>query len=119
VSVFLICRGYANGMPCPFDGMYLERYNPNGDERRGLGRWTKDKADAKRFATKGEAFELWRAVRTVDPVRPWDGKPNRPLTAFNVEITEVRDGPGDRHQSVDDVAQRGTPAGAGDQGTDR
>jgi hypothetical protein len=34
------------------------------------------------------AFDLWQSSPTVDPVRP-DGKPNRPLTGFDVEFTRL------------------------------
>jgi hypothetical protein len=44
--------------------------------------------EAKRFADKVEAFEAWRGINQVDPVRP-DGKLNRPLSAYTVEITDA------------------------------
>lgn len=43
---------------------------------------------AKRFPDKAEAFEAWKGVNQVDPVRP-DGAPNRPLSAYTVEIEEL------------------------------
>lgn len=40
---------------------------------------------AKRFASGLEALELWKAVAPPPhSVRPWDGRPNRPLTAFHM-----------------------------------
>jgi hypothetical protein len=39
---------------------------------------------ATRYTTT-EAFELWRSVDPRNPTRA-DGKPNRPLTAFTVNI---------------------------------
>lgn len=36
-------------------------------------------------AWTGDALALWRSVCSSDPVRP-DGRPNRPLTAFTVEV---------------------------------
>jgi hypothetical protein len=46
---------------------------------------TTDPLQAKMYADAKEATAEWRAVSHVRPVRP-DGKPNRPLTAFTVEI---------------------------------
>lgn len=43
---------------------------------------------AKRYATRADAMEAWRLPSTTYPVRP-DGQPNRPLTAFNIELIEV------------------------------
>lgn len=46
---------------------------------------TIDPADALPFDTFSSAFEFARQQSTVFPTRP-DGEPNRPLTAFTVEI---------------------------------
>jgi hypothetical protein len=40
---------------------------------------------ALRFESAGAAMEFWRTRSKTVPTRP-DGKPNRPLTAFTVEI---------------------------------
>lgn len=50
--------------------------------------FTAARAQAKRFADKAEAMEAWRGVNQVEPTRP-DGKPNRPLTAYTVEIVDA------------------------------
>ncbi len=44
-------------------------------------------ADAMRFADAGVALDYWKRPSTVDPIR--DGKPNRPLTAYTVQIMTV------------------------------
>ena len=41
-----------------------------------------------RFVSIAEAMEYWRTVSTTVPFRP-DGKPNRPLTAYTVEIEQA------------------------------
>ena len=46
------------------------------------------RSQAMRFADKATALEAWRGVNQVDPVRP-DGKPNRPLSAYTVELEDV------------------------------
>lgn len=90
-SVMLI-HGLINGPPTPFDGEYLVEYDPDRPSLSPDGhpmiahiRTTPDPAQARVFASGSEAMECWRQQSTRDPVRP-DGRPNRPLTAFTVEI---------------------------------
>jgi hypothetical protein len=78
----IVCRGFANGESCPFEGLYLETYTPEG---RVKGSWTPDPNDAMRFASQDDAFTLWKSSIGKRP----DGRPDRPLTAFNVEIKEI------------------------------
>jgi hypothetical protein len=81
-----------NGGRTAFDGQYVVSYDASRDGvEPSSGRpmlchlvATPNLDDAARF-TSGEAFELWRSVDTRNPVRP-DGRPNRPFTAFTVEI---------------------------------
>ena len=47
---------------------------------------TGDPARAMRFADTGEAMMFWTQVSRTVPVRDTDGKPNRPLTVFTVEV---------------------------------
>ena len=65
-------------------GPYLRFYDPEADDGRGYWKWTGNKKLARVFANLEEAFECWRAVPRCHPVRLSDGKPNRPLTQFNV-----------------------------------
>lgn len=66
-------------------GKYLEWSDPNAKNGMGDDGWTDDIEKAKKFATQTEAAECWQAVSLVRPMRS-DGKPNRPLTAYNVCI---------------------------------
>lgn len=50
---------------------------------------TPDIREAKRFANKAAAMEELAAVSRVEPVRPTDGMPNRPLTALHLLIEDV------------------------------
>lgn len=45
-------------------------------------------AAARVFADAGAALAYWKRQSTVRPLRP-DGKPNRPLSAFTVEIQDA------------------------------
>lgn len=85
--------GLAVGMSCPFDGQYLVEFDP---DRRGVdpdgGELTAhivcspDPADAKQYESKLAAMSEWKRISSRWPLREYDGRPNRPLTAFTVEI---------------------------------
>lgn len=84
--------GLSGGQPTPFDGQFVVEYDPEHDgcDPDGLPmvcvlRTTPDREQALDLPVH-EATELWKRQCVRDPVRP-DGRPNRPLTAFTVEIT--------------------------------
>lgn len=52
---------------------------------RGSVDLTRDPNEAKRFTSIADAAEYYQRVSETVPVRP-DGRPNRPLTAYTVEI---------------------------------
>ena len=66
---------------CP--GQYLKSYDPEAHDGRGDCEWTADAAEAHVYPDFVSAFEAWRQVPKTRPKRD-DGKPNRPLTSFNV-----------------------------------
>ena len=76
--------GTVIGQPTPHDGRWLKHYDPSDclvTDRIVLE--TTDREDeARTFSIGIEAIECWR---TAVGFRP-DGKPNRPLTAWTVEI---------------------------------
>lgn len=71
-------------------GLYLRSYDPEYAGGRGHADWTANIHDALRFETPGEAWMLWRKQPFT---RPWreDGRPNRPLTAFTIELIDEED----------------------------
>jgi len=71
-----------NGVPT---GQYLADYAPTAHSGRGFAQWTEDVRLAMKFDDFGAASRCWRQVPMNRPFRP-DGKPNRPLTAFNISI---------------------------------
>lgn len=84
--------GLVNGVETGFDGKYLAEYDPSREgvdpDGRPIGAHivvTETVAGAKRYATTADALEEWR---TVNPAEPWrlDAKPNRPLTAFSINV---------------------------------
>jgi hypothetical protein len=90
--------GYVDGSPCRHEGRYVAYYDPNGsgrDERMGPLRFdlrtTDDPAEAQRYVDTAQAHRAWSERSKKQPYRPWDGKPNRPLTGFSVEIIDADD----------------------------
>jgi len=79
--------GLANGESMRgFEGQYVHSYTPDGHDGKGDLVLTPDIAKAKRYDDAMRAMEDWKAVSATHPTRPWDGKPNRPMSAFTVEI---------------------------------
>jgi hypothetical protein len=82
-------EGFADGRPCDVAQQYLVWYDPDVPHDGDLmGDFSADITQAKRFPDAMTALEEWKRVRTVDPVR-WDGKSNRPLTAFTIVVESV------------------------------
>ncbi len=78
----------------PVNG-WLKSYDPNfcprGKEwfwQRGLADFTQDPAEAMAFDTPKDAFDTYMTVAESFPTRP-DGHPNRPLTAYTIEVLEL------------------------------
>lgn len=79
-----------NGKPTP-KGRFLKSYDPEANKGMGRDEWTPDPTEAMRFESAVDAHRLWTAVPKSHPVRKWDGKPNRPLTAYSVTIMAIED----------------------------
>ena len=81
-------NGLVNGPDTEHDGRFLVFYDP----RRPEGQWTitlrtsADITKAQKFATAAEAWTCWQESIGI---RKHDGQPDRPLTAFTIEILEA------------------------------
>lgn len=70
---------------------YIKSY----DIDAGIAGWggscelTLDPDHAVRWPSIKEAFRAWGAQSTKHPFRPYDGEPNRPLTAYTCDFLEV------------------------------
>lgn len=85
----IVCQGFpVVGMPCPEQGQYLCDYDPDGANGRGIIRWTPDITKALIFRNMDAAMDTWRLQSKRIPLRP-DGQPNRPLTAYSIELAPV------------------------------
>ena len=85
------CLGLADGRDAgAITGAWLVWYDPAGNDGNGDAAWSHDPADAARFSDR-EWAELYAAAPANRPRRP-DGKPNRPITMFNLAIVPVAPG---------------------------
>jgi len=66
-------------------GEYLASFAPEAYDGRGLATFTRDRARALVFPDFKAAYECIGTRPKKRPTRP-DGKPNRPLTAFTLNI---------------------------------
>lgn len=64
---------------------WLKSFDPDAGEGIGYVEWTDDRSEAKVFDTVQQVHEFWTQQSTVRPLRP-DGKPNRPLTVYTVDV---------------------------------
>jgi hypothetical protein len=102
MSVVMQIISLANGEPSPFDGKFLAEYDPDrqGVDPSGLRTLahvvvTADPDEAIMFEDAGEAMETWKRVSKRWPTRPFDHQPNRPLTAFSVQVRRLEDARGE------------------------
>jgi hypothetical protein len=87
----LLCLAY-DGPSTSYDGRYLAAYDPTWNydaPPNGLLimklETTQDPAAAMSFSSIDAAFACWQQICPNNPIRA-DGKPNRPLSAFTVEV---------------------------------
>jgi hypothetical protein len=82
--------GIAGPFHCADIGKYLKSNDFEALNGRGLTLFTDDVDQAMKFADKAAAMLYWRTQSKTVPYRH-DGKPNRPLTAYHVEITDIEE----------------------------
>jgi len=71
-------------------GKFLEMYDPEFQGGHGMVSWSHSIIRAKQYPTKVEAWADWSAIPASRPIRD-DGKPNRPLTSFSIEVLPTSD----------------------------
>lgn len=69
-------------------GRWIKSADVEAHDGRGEATFTVLPNNALAFESFAEAHACWTQVSTVRPLRD-DGQPNRPLTAFTVEIMEL------------------------------
>ena len=84
MNTVILLVALANGEPSIYEGTYVIRLDPY-PWPRGTLYSTPDLAKASRFSDADAATSYWQQEHGVRA----DGKPNRPLTAWTVEILDV------------------------------
>lgn len=77
--------GAADGRHTKHDGRYLVGVDLDARGGRGTVTSSPEIRTAHRFEHAAEALEYWRRIAPRHQWRP-DGEPNRPLTAYTVEV---------------------------------
>lgn len=86
VGIFIIM--HANGGMSQNCNKWVKTFDPDAFNGRGFLTVTNDQQKAKKFATFKDAMDFWKIQSKVRPFRP-DGKPNRPLTAYTIEVKDI------------------------------
>lgn len=81
----------ADGRPTTLHGQFVHDFDADANDGIGVIVATPVIDRAKQFESGKEATEFWKTQSAVRPLRP-DGKPNRPLTAFTVELVTFEPG---------------------------
>ena len=74
----------------PHDGRWIVAWNPHTKAGTLELTSTDDPGKARAFWLV-DLWEEYRTVSLVEPVRPWDGEPNRPLTGINLAIEWIEE----------------------------
>jgi hypothetical protein len=72
----------------PAEGQYLQSMDFEAHGGRGHMTTTRDVRKAMLFLTAGDAMAYWQTQSKTVPLRD-DGKPNRPLTAYTIDIGDA------------------------------
>ena len=85
--------GLMGGMRTIHDGQFVQEYDPNRNDESDRPHTvylttTLNLLEAKKFDNVAAALEFWKLTDERCPLRP-DGEPNRPLTAFSVEVVDM------------------------------
>jgi len=83
VVMFVIEQG---GEPV---NLWMEDYDNSEENDAGYGKLslTADPARARVFESTEAAMAFWTQTSRTVPVRDTDGKPNRPLTCFTIDVS--------------------------------
>lgn len=92
MSYVLKIWGWAGGQEPLADGQFLKAFDEADDGSLSTVEFTANTDNAMKFESLSDAFSFWKTQSTTVPLRP-DGEPNRPLTAFNVEVINLERNP--------------------------
>lgn len=90
MSVVILLHAIESTGEVFYPPQYLAEYDPdiNDPDDSDISGWVKgtfNPSRAKHYPDAAAAMAEWKRVSKTRPVRP-DGQPNRPLSAFTIEI---------------------------------
>ena len=85
MGVVVQILGLAAGFPCDVEGHWIVDYDPHFADGRGKVDTTTDRSEAKVWP---DMLAFHTDYREAHGLRP-DGKPNRPLTAYHLNVEQV------------------------------
>jgi hypothetical protein len=86
--------GFPDGAACSAAGLYVRACDVDAHAGRGKVDATPDIDRAMQFPDAFAAYTYLKRASTIQPLRD-DGKPNRPLTAYTVELVDRERGTAD------------------------
>jgi hypothetical protein len=89
LRIHAVSDGDGYHLPVGDPPVYLKSYDIEAHRGRGHAEWTRDLNNAMQFVSFEHAYRAWNTQSKIRPLRP-DGKPNKPLTAFSVEVEELK-----------------------------
>lgn len=87
LRILAVSNGEGQHLPLT-EPVYLKSYDIEAHDGRGSAEWTRNRNDAMKFVSLNHAAGAWNTQSKIRPLRP-DGKPNKPLTSFTVEVEEM------------------------------
>jgi hypothetical protein len=88
LKILAVSNGEGSFLPMP-ESVYLKSYDIEAHNGRGSAEWTRDKDKAMQFVSLTHAASAWNTQSKIRPLRD-DGKPNKPLTSFTIEVEELK-----------------------------
>lgn len=76
------------GAPCPERGMFVKSMDFRAVNGHGSLVVTNNIKEAMLFASVSAALTFYQTIPSNHPIRESDGRPNRPMTAFNIEVLQ-------------------------------
>jgi hypothetical protein len=85
----ILLIGTSAGVPTPHDGRYISGYESPGlnPDLTWMGGYIETTADIKQALGFPTGMAALLKYREANGIRPYDGEPNRPLTAWYAEIS--------------------------------
>lgn len=89
----MVCTGtrflsFPPGRGEKFVGKFLKAFDPDMHNGAGWAEWTSHENLARRFNSSAEVYTFWATPSKIRPTNS-DGRPNRPLTNYQIEARQL------------------------------